>query len=284
MRDYALLYKRNYDVNKEKEEERRDTSMINENRDALEIDLQKLLLAYLNKWWLIVVCTVAAALAALYITINFITPMYKADVRIYVNNSRSDQYVEYITNANLATAQRLVNTYINIIESDTVLEKVSEASGLNVTANQIRRMMSASQVDDTELFDVVITHENPKVAAHLANSIAEVAPEMISGFVEGSSTKIIDYAKVPVAPSSPNKSRNCVLGGLLGCVAALLYLTLRFLMDVRIKDEEDLSMLFDAPVLAQIPAFVPSGSKRSSGYAKNPYEQAENAKKGGENK
>ena len=279
---YLLYRKIPAENEKEKEEERRDTSMINDNREALEIDLQKLLLAYLNKWWLIVVSTIVAALAAVYITANFITPMYKADVRIYVNNIRSDQYVEYITNSNLATAQRLVNTYINIIESDTVLEKVAEASGLDITANQIRKMMSASQVDDTELFDVVITHPDPKVAAHLANAIAEVAPVEISGFVEGSSTKIIDYAKVPNAPSSPSMSRNCVLGGLLGCVAALMYLTLRFLLDVRIKDEEDLNMLFDAPVLAQIPAFVPAGTKRGNGYAKNPYEQAETARKGGD--
>jgi capsular polysaccharide biosynthesis protein len=267
--------------NEEKEEERRDT-MINENRDALEIDLQKLLLAYLNKWWLIVVSTVLAGLAALYISANFITPMYEADVRIYVNNVRSDQYVEYISSSNLATAQRLVNTYIHIIESDTVLEKVAEASGLDVTAKQIRKVMSASQVDDTELFDVTITHADPKVAAHLANAIAEVAPAEIGTFVEGSSTEIIDYAKVPASPSSPNLNRNCILGGLIGCVLALLYLTLRFLMDVRIKDEEDLNMLFEVPVLAQIPAFVPSGSKRGSGYGKNPYEQTETAKKGGD--
>ena len=255
--------------------------MIHDNRDALEIDLQKLLMTFLGKWKIVAISTVAAALAAWIMTAGFITPMYKADVRIYVNNGRSDQYVEYITSSNLATAQRLVNTYINIIESDTVLEKVAEASGMDITAGEIRKMMSASQVDDTELFDVVITHADPEFAAHLANAIAEVAPDEISGFVEGSSTKIIDYAKVPEAPSSPNMSSNCVLGGLLGCVAALAYLTLQFLLDVRIKDEEDLNVLFNVPVLAQIPAFASEGSKHG-GYGKNPYEQAEIAKKGGD--
>jgi len=258
--------------------------MINENRDGLEIDLQKLLLAYLNKWWLIAVCTVVTAAMALFITQSFITPLYKADVRIYVNNGRSDQYVEYITSSNLATAQRLVSTYINIIESDTVLEKVAEASGMDVTPGEIRNMMSASQVDGTELFDVVITHEDPELAAQLANAIAEVAPAEIGEIVEGSSTKIIDYAKVPMKPSSPNIPRNAVLGALMGCVAALVYLTLRFLLDVRIKDEEDLNMLFDVPVLAQIPAFVPEGGKRYSGYGKNPYETGVEAGKGGAKK
>lgn len=240
--------------------------MINEKRDGLEIDLQKLLMAYLRKWWLIVICTVLAGAIALFVTAKFITPMYRAEVTIYVNNARSGQEVEYVSSTNLSTSQKLVNTYITMIKSDTVLEKVAEASGLNVTANGIRRVMSASQVDTTELFTVTITHANPELAAQLANAVAEVAPAEIEEFVEGSSTKIIDYAKVPTSPSSPNRSRNAVLGALVGCVIALLYVTLRFLLDVRIKDEEDLHMLFDLPVLAQIPAFVPEGTKRRNGY------------------
>lgn len=240
--------------------------MRNEHRENLEIDLQKLLLAYLRKWWLIVAAAVVAGLLALYVTANFITPMYKAEVTVYVNNARSDEQVEYISNTNLATSQRLVNTYIAIIESDTVLEKVAESSGLNVTAEQIRKVMRAEQVDATELFTVTITLSNPELAAQLANALAEVAPGEIGDIVEGSSTKIIDYAKVPETPSSPNKGRNTVLGALAGIVVAVLYVTLRFLLDVRIKDEEDLTALFNLPVLSQIPTFVPDGTMRKGSY------------------
>lgn len=246
--------------------------MINEGRDGYEIDLQKLLLSYLQKWWLIVLCGALVGASAWYITKHHITPMYEAKVMVYVNNNRGDLQIDTITNANLATAQRLVDTYINIIKSDTVLEKVAEESHLNLSATAIRKIMSAEQVDDTELFNVIITYPDPKIAAQVANAVAEVAPGEIENFVEGSSTKIIDYAKIPQVPSSPNVSRNVVLGVLLGVVGALLYLTIRFLLDVRIKDEEDLNMLFEFPVLAQIPAFVTDSSKRRSGYGKNAYE------------
>jgi len=254
--------------------------ILSENRDGLEIDLQKLLMAYISKWWLIALCTLIAAVGAFYVTSNVIAPMYQAKVTVYVNNTASGQQVDYVSNANLATSQRLVNTYINIIESDTVLEKVAEASGMEITAGQIRGMMSAKQVDDTELFDVFVIHADPELAAQLANAVAKVAPGEIEDFVEGSSTKIIDYAKVPVQPVSPNVSRNCVLGAMMGVVVALVYLTLRFLLDVRIKDEEDLNMLFDVPVLAQIPAFLPEGSRRRNSYRKHAYETDEE-KKGG---
>lgn len=254
--------------------------MINENRDGYEIDLQKLLIAYLQKWWLILLCTVAVAAAAFVVTKNFITPLYQSNVMIYVNNIRADQQIESVTNANLATSQRLVGTYINIIKSDTVLGKVADASGMDITAAGIRAIMSAEQVEETELFKVIITHEDPAVAAQLANAVAKVAPAEIEEFVEGSSTKIVDYAKVAQAPSSPNVARNMLLGALIGCVLAIGWVTVLFLLDVRIKDEEDLVVLANYPVLGQIPEFVTEGSRRKGGYSKKAYEVGAATKRG----
>ena len=237
--------------------------MIKEKQGGLEIDLQKLLWAYLSRWWLIVGLAVVVGAASLYYTINCITPLYQASVKIYVNNIRAEQRVEYITGSNLETAQQLVKTYVTILQSDTVLEQVANAAGMEVSAQQIRGAMSARQVNETEVFSVTITHADPQTAAYLANAIAAIAPEAIAEFVEGSSTKIIDYAKVPTASSSPNHSRNTVLGGMVGGMTAALYVTLRFLLDVRVKDEEDLLALFDLPVLAQIPVFTANNKNRS---------------------
>lgn len=253
--------------------------MVSKNKKGLEIDLQKLLLAYLSRWWLIAGMAVLAAAVFLYYTVYCITPLYKASVKIYVNNIRAEQKVEYITGNNLAAAQQLVKTYVTIIRSDTVLEKVAEESGMDITASQIRGAMSAQQVDETEVFTVTITHADPQMAADLANAIAEVAPDAIAEFVEGSSTKIIDRAKVPTSRSYPSRSRNTILGGMVGGAIAVLYVTLRFLMDVRIKDEEDLVAMFDLPVLANIPSFTPENEKYVEKRAGN--NEVANGTKGG---
>lgn len=257
--------------------------MVNKNKEGLEIDLQKLLWAYLSRWWMIVGTAVLTGAIALYYTMYCITPLYQASVTVYVNNIRSEQRVEYITGTNLAAAQQLVKTYVTIIRSDSVLERVAEASGMDITAQQIRGTMSAKQVDETEVFTVTVTHANPETAAHLANSIAEVAPNAIAEFVEGSSTKIIDYAKVPTSRSSPSRSRNAILGGMAGAAVAVLYVTLRFMMDVRIKSEDDLTAMFDLPVLAQIPAFSVDNSKSRGRFEKHvPKDEPANGEKGGD--
>ena len=239
---------------------------INGIKEGVEIDLQKLLLTYLRKAWLIVLCGVVAALGTFYVTAKHITPLYRTSVTIYVNNTKSNDVVDYVDGSSLSTSARLVATYVNIIRSDTVLSKVVEQSGLDFTAEEIRSMMTTSQLGNTEMFQVFITYQDPATAAEVANAIADVAPGEIGNFVEGSSTKIIDYAKVPTTRHSPNYRKNTLLGGIVGVAAAVLYITLRYLLDVRLKDSEDLEMIFDIPVLGQIPTFVSADAKKKSGY------------------
>ena len=238
--------------------------------EATEIDLLKLFAAYLRRWWLIVLCALIVGCGALLYTMKFVTPLYQASITIYVNNVRSGERIDYISGSNLQASQQLVNTYSNIIRSDTVLAKVIDEAKVNCTTDDMRKLLSTAQVGETELFNVYVTHPDPEVAAYLANTVAAVAPAEIEGFVEGSSAKIIDYAKVPTERSSPSYSRSAVLGALLGGVLAIIYVTLRSLLDVRIKDEDDLNVLFDYPVLGQIPHFDQPSSGKKNAYAE-PY-------------
>ena len=245
---------------------------MDERAEMMEIDLMKLLMVYLRKWWLILICGLAGACIALIFTINFITPTYRASVSVYVNNTRNNQSVDYVTSGNLDASQRLVNTYINIVQSDRVLELVSAKLNGSYTVMELREMLSAAQVDKTEIFKLYISSPNPEEAARIANVIAEVAPEEISGLVEGSSARIIDYAKVPDQRYTPSYSKNTVMGGLIGCVLVAAYLTLMFLLDVRIKDDEDLTALFDVPILGRIPDVetVGDANKKKYGYETEP--------------
>lgn len=256
--------------------------MVEKKKEAVEIDLMKLLMLYLRKWWLILLCAILGGSIMLGYTMNFVTPLYQASVTIYVNNVSNGQQIDYISGSNLTASQQLVSTYINIIRSDTVLEKVAESTGLYISAADVRSIMSAAQVGETELFDVYISHPDPEMAAYIANAIAKVAPSEIENFVEGSSTKVVDYAKVPTVPYTPSYQKNIALGAIVGIVLAVAVLTIRELLDVRIKTEEDLMEISDLPILGRIPAFASDkNSKRRSGYkGKRSAEDLE--KKGGE--
>lgn len=233
-----------------------------------EIDLQAVFQALLRKIWLIVLCAVLFGAAAWGYTTYFVTPMYQASISIYVNNSTVNTNTNTITSSDLNTAQKLVNTYMAILESDTVLDRVAEEVGSNLSADQIRKVMTAESINETEVFRVMIADKDPDLAAKIANTVAKVAPNEIEEIVTGSSAKIVDYAKVPAAPSSPNVSRNALLGVVLGVVLAVVIVVIQVLLDVRIRDDADLLQISDAPILGRIPDFTVE-EKNGSGYKSN---------------
>ena len=233
---------------------------------GIEIDLQKLLLRYLSKWWLILLCGVVTAAIALAYTLMFIPYQYTTSVTVYVNSTKTVSEDSQSV-GNLGGAARVVTTYVNIIKSNTVLEEVAAQLNMEgITAGYIRGCMSATQVGGTEMFSINVTDNDPERAAQIANTIAEVAPGQIEHFVVGSSTKIIDYAKVPTSPSSPDVKGNVLKGGAAGAVVVVAVLTVLCLLDVRIKDEDDLNHLFDLPVLGQIPEISQHTSSSRRGY------------------
>lgn len=221
--------------------------------ETVEFDLREFAKIIAKRVWIIMLCAVIVGASVLIYTVNFVTPQYQANVTIYVNNNSSTEGTHYISSADLAVALRLVSTYVNIIQSNTVLEKVIAEAGLMLTADQVRSMISAEAVGETEMFRVTVTTPNPQMSADLANAIAKVAPGEIAAIIEGSSAKIIDYARVPADRSSPNYVTNTIIGILVGAALAIVVILLQNIMDTRVKSEEDLENVCDIPVLGVIP-------------------------------
>lgn len=230
--------------------------------DTLELDIKEIVKVLWKRAWIIVLSAVVFASSMLAYTAAFVAPQYTAQVMIYVNNN-SDKTNNYLSSADLAVALRLVGTYVNILKSDAVLSDVIERAGVDLKPEEIREMLDSEVVEETEIFCVSITSSNPQMSADIANAIAEVAPEKISTILEGSNAKVIDYAKVPEEPSSPNYIINTLVGGAVGVVLAAIAIVINMMLDKRIKDEEDLIKLYPIPILGRIPDMNLSREQKS---------------------
>ena len=223
-------------------------------KENIEIDVRGLFKALIKRAWIIVLCALLGGGTALLYTANFVTPMYRAEVTMYVNNNSGNS--DTVSSSNLAVALQLVNTYVNIIQSNKVLDKVIQETGIVLTAGQVRSMLTAESINDTEMFAVRVTSPSPQMSADIANAIANIAPAEISKIIEGSSAKVIDYAKVPTSRVSPSFTVNTIVGGLIGGFLAAMFFVVRFLMDTRVKTAEDLETICPIAVLGEIPNFA----------------------------
>ena len=233
-----------------------------------EIDLLELLSALLRRWWAIVLAILITGFAAFGYTYFLVDPLYQASTLLYVNNSDisvgSTSFS--ISNADLTAAQKLVDTYVVILESRTALNEVIEEAGLGYTYEELSKMISASAVNSTEVFEIVVTSKSASEAERIANTIADVLPDKIADIVAGSDVRIVDYAVVPSHRSSPSYTRNTAIGMLIGAVLSAAVIILMYMFDENIRSEDYLTQTYpDIPLLAVIPDMT-AGKQRSGGY------------------
>lgn len=235
---------------------------------AKEINILALCKSLLRKAWLIVLCAVVFGIGGYIYTDQCVDPMYRSSILLYVNNSAKTDDNDNISSSDLATSQRLVKTYIIILRSDPVMDKVAanleRSTGKKLSGAAINGMISAGAEDDTEVFRVSVSNTDPVLAAEVANAVAAVAPKEIEAVILGSSAKVVQQATVAGAPYSPNKTRQAALFAVIGAVLAIAFVLIREFMDVRIKSEEDLANICDAPILGYIPELNMESSTKYS--------------------
>lgn len=226
---------------------------ITENKD-IEIDLGKIFYKMRNKFIYIIIFTIVAAILSGLITHFCVKPRYSATTKMYVySNTDRISTDSTITSTELTASQDLVNTYIYILKSDTVLEAVIKDLDLNISPSALRSGISAQQADKTVAFEVTVTASGPKTAAKIANSIAKIAPKEIVRVVKAGGVEIIDYAKVPTKPSSPNLSLNITIAALAAMFISFVAFFLYELFDTTITSERDIIGEFDIPILGTVP-------------------------------
>lgn len=231
-----------------------DEKTINKNEE-IEIDLSRLFGAVLNKSWLVAVAAVLCAVAAFLGTFFFITPQYQSSAMFYVNNNSFSvgEATLSLSSADISASRGLVKTYIVILDTRETIQDVIDYAGVDRTYGQVRSMIQAESVDNTEVFRVVVTSPDPQEAEQIANAIAYILPKRISSIVEGTSAKVVDAAVVASRPSSPSYSKNTMIGFVVGFALTVAIIVLRELFDVSIRVEEDIEQVCKHPVLAAVP-------------------------------
>jgi capsular polysaccharide biosynthesis protein len=220
-----------------------------ESSDVEEIDLGDLFLYLLSHWKFIAVFSIAGTVIALLITLFLITPLYEATSTIYVL-SRKDSAVNI---SDLQIGSALTQDYMKVFDIWEVHEEVISNLNLPYTYDQLRKKLKVTNANDTRMLDISITSADPEEAAKIANEYAAVSSDFIADTMSTEKPNIVSAALVPVNPVSPSKTRNVIIGFLVGLVLAVGIQTVRYLLDDKIKTADDIRKYCDLSTLAIVP-------------------------------
>ena len=242
-----------------------------------QLSIQKILGILLHRLPMIILSGVLMALIFFVYTSLAIQPVYSASSMIYIQNygkqqdtddkeatsatdptsssSASDsskqsnnEVAQKIFNSDISGSSALASTCVTLFQNSNDITQYYDGCdvSMEVTNNSFYITITANGTD-------------PKKCANVANIVAEKCDGVFRKYFSYGRTGIIREAYDPVTPISPNKTRNTIIGALVGLVLACGLAVLLELIDTTLKSDDDLSAMYKIPVFAEIPDFENSG-------------------------
>ena len=227
-----------------------------DDKGTADIDLLELFYHLLENIKYIIVAALLGAIIAYAYTNFMITPTYRATSKLYVM-SNSDSAINL---SDLQIGSYLGNDYLEVFNTWEVHEMVIQELNLPYSYSRLQRMINVSNASSTRILYVTVTSTNPQEAADIANCYARVAKKYISETMSTDEPNIFSTALVPTSPVGPHKTRNTVIGMLFGILVSIGILFIRFIMDDRIKNSDDISRFVGLATLAVVPVIDTKGT------------------------
>lgn len=124
------------------------------------------------------------------------------------------------------------------------ITKPSSQKPYNLSVDQLKKMVTVSNQQNSQVFSIDVKAKNAEEAAAVANTVADSFKNKIGDFMKINNVSIIDSAKANNVPVAPNTKLFALAGlVLLGGVTFLIVLA-KELSDTTIKSPDEVSQLF----------------------------------------
>lgn len=185
----------------------------------------------------------------------FLTPKYQASTSILLAKSNTSQSSDGTITANdLTLNQKLVSTYSELLKTETVLNQVINNLGIDKTVEELKKNISVSAKDDTEIIEIKVVDVNAKTAQKIANETAQVFISKIAKeYYNMDNVYVVDEAKEEKVPYNINHLKDLVIFGAVGFVIACIYVLILNMLDTTVKSKEDIEKKLGITVLTTIP-------------------------------
>lgn len=238
--------------------------MEEEKKQETEIRIGDLINIFLHCWWIM-----ALVAAIVFVTLFAVSkanykPEYTATATVYVMKDSENS-----TTGEVSIANTLVNDYMELVTMDRVIAQVCHDTGLIITSNAFRRMVSVTSIDSTRFVHVSITASDPARASEIANSLAANACKILNDdLLNGQPyASVANESVPPSSPSNPISVLKLLIFAFLGAVAVYGVYFVLYLLDDKVNNAEDVEKYLGLSVLGQIPNKHEVSRKKKGYYA-----------------
>ncbi|MDE5415834.1 YveK family protein [Alkalihalobacterium chitinilyticum] len=228
------------------------------------ISLKELFTTLRKRIKLLIILPLIAVVVSGLVSYLFLTPIYQSSTQILVNQSKPD--MQNLSQADLRTNLELINTYNVIMKSPVILEKVIDELNLNISVRALNNSVTVGSAQNSQVVEITVQHEDPAMAAQIANTIATVFQREIVNIMNVDNVSILSVAQISDNPSpvKPNPTLNMAVAFVVGLMAAVGLAFLLEYLDTTVKTEQDIESLLGLPVIGVVSQMEMTGTVKKN--------------------
>jgi capsular exopolysaccharide synthesis family protein len=218
-----------------------------------------------TRWKIICGAIVVAVLVALAYSL-LVTPKYEASTRLFVSTTSDGTNTQ--TNDGGLFAQRRVLSYTQLLMGGILAQRTIDKLGLDMTAAELQREITATAPTDTVLIDVAVLDPSPTRARDIANTLSDQFVVMAAGLetpdlgARPNARVIVQQrADIPDIPVGPKKAIDLAIAVVLGALIGLVIAIVRHRLDDSIKSPATIEKVTGVGLIGDIPAEAQRGKE-----------------------
>lgn len=206
-----------------------------------------------KRWRLILSITLIATLTSAIVSFFLIAPKYQAETKLFIGKETNPLQDKPYDNNDVQMYQKLLKTYAEVIQTKDLIEHAIESGNLDLKAGDVLSNLTVTPRADTQILEVSYTNTNPIVSQKVIETVTNQFINYSTELIANGNVKIIESARVPENPVSPNKKVNIAIAFLLGLMVSIgLSFFIEF-MDNTFKTKEQIESILGLPVMGIIP-------------------------------
>jgi capsular exopolysaccharide synthesis family protein len=218
--------------------------------------LQVYLRAIATGWWIVVITLIAGlGLATAYNSVS--RPVYSSNVKFFVSTQSEEGETPLQADE---FAQRRINSYVQLMTSEAMVEKVIDSSGVDLSVSQLTSMISAYSDPETVLLGVEVRDTDKERSFDIARAIADDFGGLVAeldnrGNADAANVKlnVVSGPTLTDKAVTPRTTLNLALGGIIGLALGVAVAILRKTSKKTVGTDGELHDVLGLPSVGFVP-------------------------------
>lgn len=224
-----------------------------ENANVRVVTLKDLWGIFIHRLWIIIIAA-AVVVGGLFV-INRITfvPVYSSTATLYILRQEGGVTSDSSTDSDFSLALKVVNDCDYLLKSHSVLDEVIQKLDLQTGYKELSESVSTSNPENTRILEVTVESDSPENAKRIVDALCEIGQEKIAEAMGFQQVNLYEYGTLSNKPCNTTSMTTYLLAGVIAAILVYSAFLIVFLLDDRIRTEEDIERYLGLSILGNIP-------------------------------